>query len=637
MAKNLNYGARINSTINASDNGSVEKYCYDNSESNCTTYGGLYPWNELMNYTTTESTQGICPDGWHIPSDQEWKELEMTLGMSQAQADLLYAWRGAPAGTSLKTGGSSGFHGMLAGFKNSAPAFVDLNADGYFWSSSNYNTLDSYMRIIGVGQSGVGRWTYQKTDGLSVRCVKDSEGELFSVIALDLKNSKDGSSCSWGDYDRDGDLDILYGKSRYKNISGSFSHAGGYAAGITESAFCNYNNDNYLDYVAIESYFPCGTTSLFKNNGSSFDSIYFELQCSYYTKMAWGDYDNNGTKDFIVQRLNNPPLGKDMPSIYLFKNVDKNGSFVKADESIPEMYNGSVDWGDYDKDLDLDLLITGTDINSNKETYVFRNDNNNFTKMNLSLAQISDGQAVWADYDSDGDLDIAMSGLNINPVTKIYRNDGNDLFTDIQAGFENMSGKVAVADIDNDGLNDIIVCGSGEDATKEVVIYKNEGNDTFSSYAKVSPINAIADARPGDYDNDGDLDILVGKTLLNNNLSLSNNPPSVPAGLKTIIRANEVIFSWEKSSDDKTSLAGLTYNLKVGTTSGGVDVVCPNTNGSTKKLNIPGVGNTFQNTSWKIKDLVPGTYYWSVQAIDNSFATSSFSSEATFEITGELY
>ena len=77
---NLNVGTMIPATGGQTDNGTIEKYCYNNLESNCATYGGLYQWNEAMQYSSTEGAQGVCPAGSHIPSDGEWKTLELDFG-----------------------------------------------------------------------------------------------------------------------------------------------------------------------------------------------------------------------------------------------------------------------------------------------------------------------------------------------------------------------------------------------------------------------------------------------------------------------------------------------------------------------------------------------------------------------------
>ena len=66
----------IHGTMEQSNNGIIEKYCYNNEPDSCTKYGGLYQWNEMMQYTTQQGAQGICPPGWHLPTDEEWKVLE---------------------------------------------------------------------------------------------------------------------------------------------------------------------------------------------------------------------------------------------------------------------------------------------------------------------------------------------------------------------------------------------------------------------------------------------------------------------------------------------------------------------------------------------------------------------------------
>ena len=76
MAENLNIGGMINGTDDPVEDENIEKYCYNDLESNCDTYGGLYTWDEMMSWTTEEGTQGICMEGWHIPTDGEWLVLK---------------------------------------------------------------------------------------------------------------------------------------------------------------------------------------------------------------------------------------------------------------------------------------------------------------------------------------------------------------------------------------------------------------------------------------------------------------------------------------------------------------------------------------------------------------------------------
>jgi len=79
MAENLDIGTQIDGSVESSDNGIIEKYYFNNDPEIGSVYGGLYQWEELMAYTFEEGSQGVCPSGWHIPSNDEWKELELTL------------------------------------------------------------------------------------------------------------------------------------------------------------------------------------------------------------------------------------------------------------------------------------------------------------------------------------------------------------------------------------------------------------------------------------------------------------------------------------------------------------------------------------------------------------------------------
>ncbi len=170
---NLNVGTMVTGVTEQTNNGGtniVEKYCYDDTESNCTTYGGLYQWDEAMKYVTTEGSQGICPAGSHIPSDNDWKILEMQLGMTQEQADLDDDWRGTDQGTQLKPGGASGLNLPLAGDRDSGESFDVLSSSGYLWSSSE-SSDSAWGRDLYSGNTAVGRFTDDKAYGFSVRCV----------------------------------------------------------------------------------------------------------------------------------------------------------------------------------------------------------------------------------------------------------------------------------------------------------------------------------------------------------------------------------------------------------------------------------------------------------------------------------
>ncbi|WP_292484142.1 FISUMP domain-containing protein [Methanohalobium sp.] len=182
MAENLNY-----------DQDSYGKdWCYDNDESNCNTYGRLYDWAAVMQDASSSNSnpsdvQGVCPDGWHVPSDEEWKELEIQLGMSQSDADNT-GYRGSNESSKLagidslwKDGdltnnsgfGSSGFTALPGGYRNYGVTFSGNGKAAYWWSSSEDSSTSALGRILLYNGSNVYRDGSNKESGFSVRCVRD--------------------------------------------------------------------------------------------------------------------------------------------------------------------------------------------------------------------------------------------------------------------------------------------------------------------------------------------------------------------------------------------------------------------------------------------------------------------------------
>ena len=184
MAENLNMGTRIDGENNQTNNSIIEKYCYDDSETNCNTYGGLYLWDEIMQYVTTEGTQGICPLGWHIPTDLEWCTLENYVDAGSVSCSTT-GYRGIDAGGNLKETGtthwytpntgatnSSGFTALAGGFK-SITFYRERRGRGYFWSSTENSYNDVWVRTIYYMGQGIDRYNYPKLYSYSVRCLKD--------------------------------------------------------------------------------------------------------------------------------------------------------------------------------------------------------------------------------------------------------------------------------------------------------------------------------------------------------------------------------------------------------------------------------------------------------------------------------
>ena len=155
--------------------------CYSNNTSNCTTYGALYNWYAV-------NTGKLCPSGWHVPSDGEWKTLEMYLGMTQAQADAT-GWRGTDQGAKLAGNaslwidgaleqnanfGTSGFSALPGGIRlYSVGSFDGLSGGGFWWSSTEDDASYAWDRGLYYTYADVLRFSDGKTDGFSVRCLRD--------------------------------------------------------------------------------------------------------------------------------------------------------------------------------------------------------------------------------------------------------------------------------------------------------------------------------------------------------------------------------------------------------------------------------------------------------------------------------
>lgn len=165
MAENLNF---------ASDTGSI---CYDNQSSNCKTFGRLYTW---------EVAKQVCPQGWHLPSDNEWQMLERSIGMPENEINMI-GFRGGINNSAgklkSKTDWNSsdslvyddiGFHALPAGnYGFHEKMFALINCNAFFWTSTPYQDKFAWNRDIKDTDNTIFRSQKYKRVGFSVRCVKD--------------------------------------------------------------------------------------------------------------------------------------------------------------------------------------------------------------------------------------------------------------------------------------------------------------------------------------------------------------------------------------------------------------------------------------------------------------------------------
>lgn len=172
MASNLNFGQVTVRSANQRDNCINEKYCYNDTPAMCASYGGLYQWGELMRYMQTEGVQGLCPPGWHLPTESNWNTL-FTFYISNGFA-----------ANPLKYSGYSGFNALLYGtlFHNLEWHFPASNTtlnSTLFWSSTQRGSDKAWAHGINDVYTdkeftpSVSYYPAMRSNAFSVRCLKD--------------------------------------------------------------------------------------------------------------------------------------------------------------------------------------------------------------------------------------------------------------------------------------------------------------------------------------------------------------------------------------------------------------------------------------------------------------------------------
>ncbi|MBI4324829.1 MAG: VCBS repeat-containing protein [Chloroflexi bacterium] len=284
------------------------------------------------------------------------------------------------------------------------------------------------------------------------------------------------------------------------------------------AAWGDFDNDGFIDLVVGNA----GADFLYRNNGNG---TFTRITSSPVVTndfdggagVAWSDYDNDGHLDLIVGGFGGPPSK-------LFRN-NGDGTFTKL-VGIPPGAGGdaeSANWGDYDNDGYLDLMITMF----GPANLLYRNNGDgSFIKMTSAIVgsiASDSGQSVagvWSDYDNDGDLDMFVTHWDVK--NSFYRNNGNGTFARLSQGdigaLDEVSSRnngAAWGDYDNDGDLDVFVTQGGALSLLNDALYRNNGNGSFTKMTSsvVGPL--VNDGQPSagcawaDYDNDGWLDLYV--------------------------------------------------------------------------------------------------------------------------------
>jgi uncharacterized protein (TIGR02145 family) len=161
MAANLNYGNQISPSQVQFDNCIAEKYCYNDNPLNCTNNGGLYQWDEMMKYDDTPAGQGLCPPGWHVPTESDWTTL------------FNFYMGNALAGKPLQDTNISGFKALTSGvfYLNSSWSFNGFAT--LFWSSTSWNATKGISHGLNVYDYSVSLYPSSRANAFPVRCTRD--------------------------------------------------------------------------------------------------------------------------------------------------------------------------------------------------------------------------------------------------------------------------------------------------------------------------------------------------------------------------------------------------------------------------------------------------------------------------------
>ncbi|MBK9471828.1 MAG: VCBS repeat-containing protein [bacterium] len=408
-----------------------------------------------------------------------------------------------------------------------------------------------------------------------------------------------------GDYDNDSDLDILLTgivsdapeelvAKVYANTDGVFADIGADLAGVYRSSAAggDYDNDGDLDillagvvdYVTRES-----VAKVYANTEGVFVDIGAGLTGVFDSALAWGDYDSDGDLDILLAGVVDYVTEESVAKVY----ANINGTFSDIEAGLAGIAEGSATWGDYDSDGDLDILLAGISENGTGDSVakVYANTDGTFSEIGTGITGVHSSTSTWGDYDNDGDLDILLTGYAFEsfwPVARVYANtDGT--FTDIRAGLFEVQNPVATwADFDNDGDLDILLSGEA----------LGEGYPVTRVYENLTPT--------------------------------PNTLPTAPGNLATTSSMGTTTFEWDAATDAETPSLGLSYNVRIGTTPGGNQIASAMADGTNGYRRVVGLGNAQQRTSWTLT-LPPGIYYWSAQAIDGNWAGSAFAAEQVID------
>ncbi len=476
--------------------------------------------------------------------------------------------------------------------------------------------------------------------GLTI-CSYAQPSEVSGSGIADLRNSMVAS----GDINNDGYIDLVISgiddlnqkttKVYLNNGNSTFSDLGVNIIALIDGdiTLADYNADGYLD-IAI-----CGRddanveySRIYKNNqNNTFSDINAGLQGLVYSSLDWGDYDNDGDVDLLIsgKYSSNPVIARTL----IYQN-NGDDTFTEVVPDIPAVWRGQATWGDLNSDGYLDIALSGLGTTNNYITEMYvNNGDGTFSTHNANLTKQAFTEQHFIDYDNDGDLDFWISGQNTGTDMVILYNNSLGNFSASSASFTALwNASAAWGDYDADGRPDLIYMGLNSTSDPTSYYYQNNGGNDFSVAEWGLSGTAEGDNAWLDFDNDGKPDFFISGSssggnssiLYQNDTTNTNSAPDTPTGLSADIAGYKVTLSWTAPADAQTASAGLSYHLSLGTSTGNYNISAQLNSFSAEPGNIKGTN--------AILTLPEGQYFWRVQAIDPSGEVSAASSESSFAV-----
>ena len=450
-------------------------------------------------------------------------------------------------------------------------------------------------------------WNVESIDpsGSSRESTEVSFVSLFEPnAAFSVAGVAEGDS-AWGDFDNDGLLDVLVigdttagpATRLFRNTGLGLTEVPVTIPGVTAGAatWGDFDRDGSLDILITGSTSSGPYTAIFRNTVSGFE-LHSQLTGLSASDATWVDYDNDG--DLDVSIAGRTSAGDD--AFMLYEN--RESAFIAQASEVPGFSEVSMDWEDIDSDGWVDLAIAGRSDGANP-VLVYRNAEGALSSPR-ELGQFSGAAVSWGDPNQDGYSDLLVTGdyYAFFPYSVIY---GDAVFGARQQttlSFDFIDAATAWVDFDNDGDVDPLLNGLVRDASDALQATTTLFNNVFDEQRFVQQMTDLPGISLGtiqwvDFDGDGDLDAFAAgittdssrvAAMHENQLQVPNAIPSTPTSLDASpVSSHSVVLSWQPGSDIETAEAAQTYGLRVGVTSGGMEIVSPMSVGATRQLAEP--------------------------------------------------